>query len=122
MIVGRLQKCEQKTNNQELLLHGPMLCAEGINFLERSGNASNKPRELQVFLFEQIIIFADIVGKKTTFVNPSYIYKNHIQVTFFSYNIKFNRKLAIRNKQIFFIGKQNANGRIDGKSYTITVN
>lgn len=82
MIVGRLQKCEQKTNNQELLLHGPMLCAEGINFVERSGNASNKPRELQVFLFEQIIIFADIVGKKTTFVNPSYIYKNHIQVTF----------------------------------------
>lgn len=84
MIVGRLQKCEQKTNNQELLLYGPMLCADASNNVDRSGNASNKPRELQVFLFEQIIIFADIVGKKTTFVNPSYIYKNHIQVGSFA--------------------------------------
>lgn len=90
MIVGRLQKCEQKTNNQELLLHGPMLCAEAASNAERGGNATNKPRELQVFLFEQIIIFADIVGKKTTFVNPSYIYKNHIQVKYNSSYFRFS--------------------------------
>jgi triple functional domain protein len=40
-----------------------------------------KPKELQVFLFEQNIIFSDIIGKKTQFTNPSYIYKSHIQVS-----------------------------------------
>ena len=36
---------------------------------------------MTVFLFEQIIIFADTVGKKTQFTSPVYTYKAHIQVS-----------------------------------------
>lgn len=84
MDVGRLQKFEGKITAQgNLLLHGPLLCTEGNNNTERNASVAIKPRELQVFLFQQSIIFSEIVGKKTQFVNPSYIYKNHIQVSNF---------------------------------------
>lgn len=82
MDVGRLQKFEGKITAQgKLLLHGPLLCTEGASNIDRNSSIVVKPRELQVFLFEQNIIFSDIVGKKTQFTNPSYIYKNHIQVS-----------------------------------------
>lgn len=47
-------------------------------------NSSNGPKakELQVFLFDQCVIFSEIVGKKTQFTNPAYIYKLHIQVNY----------------------------------------
>lgn len=78
MDVGRLQKFEGKITAQgKLLLHGTIVCTESNN---TDRNSMQKPRELQVFLFEQNIIFSDIVGKKTQFTNPSYIYKSHIQV------------------------------------------
>lgn len=81
MDVGRLQKFEGKITAQgKLLLHGPLLCMEGNTNVDRNSSIVVKPRELQVFLFEQNIIFSEIVGKKTQFTNPSYIYKNHIQV------------------------------------------
>lgn len=81
MDVGRLQKFDGKITAQgQLLLHGPLLCAEGSPNLDRNSSVVVKPRDLQVFLFEQNIIFSEIVGKKTQFQNPSYIYKNHIQV------------------------------------------
>lgn len=81
MDVGRLQKFEGKITAQgTLLLHGPLQCIETINNAERNSSLAIKPRELQVFLFQQSIIFSEIVGKRTQFVNPSYIYKNHIQV------------------------------------------
>jgi len=35
---------------------------------------------MTVFLFEQIMIFAETVGKKTQFTSPVYTYKAHIQV------------------------------------------
>lgn len=84
MDVGRLQKFEGKITAQgKLLLHGPLLCTEypsGAGALDRQAAAALKPRDLQVFLFEQNIIFSEIVGKKTQFTNPSYIYKSHVQV------------------------------------------
>lgn len=110
MDVGRLQKFEGKITAQgKLLLHGQLLCLDSSSYSDKnssggggsssgiggssggsgvggggtSSNNSNsiiKPKELQVFLFEQNIIFSEIVGKKTQFTNPSYIYKNHIQV------------------------------------------
>lgn len=83
MDVGRLQKFEGKITAQgKLLLHGPLVCVEGPMMADRNSSIVPKPRELQVFLFEQNIIFSDIVGKKTQFTNPSYIYKTHIQVIF----------------------------------------
>lgn len=82
MDVGRLQRFEGKITAQgNLLLHGPLLCTESGNTAERNSSVAIKPRELQVFLFQQSIIFSEIVGKRTQFVNPSYIYKNHIQVS-----------------------------------------
>lgn len=62
------------TAQGKLLLHGPLICSEGTSA------ANFKGKELQVFLFEQNIIFSEAVGKKTQFTNPVYIYKNHIQV------------------------------------------
>lgn len=56
-------------------MHGPLLC---IEVLPTVGNA--KYKELQVFLFEQTMIFSEAVGKKTQFTNPVYIHKAHIQV------------------------------------------
>lgn len=90
MDVGRLQKFEGKITAQgKLLLHGPLLCTEGTTSADRNTNIVIKPRELQVFLFEQNIIFSEIVGKKTQFTNPSYIYRAHVQVKYFkTINIK----------------------------------
>ena len=39
---------------------------------------------MTVFLFEQIIIFAETVGKKTQFTSPVYKYLAHIQVNLIS--------------------------------------
>ncbi|KXJ83050.1 hypothetical protein RP20_CCG009510 [Aedes albopictus] len=81
MDVGRLQKFEGKITAQgKLLLHGPLYCVEGASGSDKNSYNAQKPKELHVFLFEQNIIFAEIVGKKTQFTSPSYIYKAHIQV------------------------------------------
>ena len=59
----------------KLLLRGPLLCtddpASGPNF---------RLKEMTVFLFEQIMIFAMTEGRKTQFTTPVYTYKAHIQV------------------------------------------
>ncbi len=82
MNVGRLQKFEGKITAQgKLLLHGTLFCVEANSTADRNTSSIQKPKELQVFLFEQNIIFSDIVGKKTQFTNPTYIYKSHIQVS-----------------------------------------
>jgi triple functional domain protein len=92
MNVGRLQKFEGKITAQgKLLLHGTLFCVETNNSADRNTSSIQKPKELQVFLFEQNIIFSDIVGKKTQFTNPTYIYKSHIQV-----------RRKIKNKFIYF--------------------
>jgi triple functional domain protein len=75
MDVGRLQGFDGKITAQgNLLLHGPLICCE------ESAGSNSKGKELQVFLFEQNIIFSEAVGKKTQFTNPVYIHKAHIQV------------------------------------------
>lgn len=84
MDVGRLQKFDGKITAQgKLQLHGPVLCTEYTVNPERNTHVMLKPRELQVFVFEQNIIFSEIVGKKTKFTNPSYIYRSHVQVSGF---------------------------------------
>uniref|UniRef100_A0A146L169 Triple functional domain protein n=2 Tax=Lygus hesperus TaxID=30085 RepID=A0A146L169_LYGHE len=75
MDVGRLQGFDGKITAQgKLLLHGPLLCSDGVSMVNFKG------KELIVFLFEQNIIFSEAVGKKTQFQNPGYLYKAHIQV------------------------------------------
>lgn len=97
MNVSRLQKFDGKLTAQgTLLLHGPLLCSDGGSNSERNTSMAVKPRELQVFLFDQSIIFSEIVGKKTEHVNPSYVYKNHIQVNIVSYfSSKWNMYIHI---------------------------
>ncbi|KYB28884.1 Triple functional domain protein-like Protein [Tribolium castaneum] len=75
MDVGRLQGFDGKITAQgKLLLHGPLTCTDV------QGTVVGKNKDLQVFLFEQSIILSDVVGKKTQFTSPQYIYKTHIQV------------------------------------------
>lgn len=63
------------TAQGKLLLHGQLYCCT-----ELSKVPSKEFKELQVFLFEQAIIFSEIVGKRTQFIQPVFIYKAHIQV------------------------------------------
>ncbi|KAJ9574317.1 hypothetical protein L9F63_026035, partial [Diploptera punctata] len=74
MDVGRLQGFDGKITAQgRLLINETLVCCEGASAFNFKG------KELQVFLFEQIIIFSEAVGKKTQFTNPVYIHKAHIQ-------------------------------------------
>ncbi|RWS15945.1 triple functional domain protein-like protein, partial [Dinothrombium tinctorium] len=81
MTVGRLQGFEGKITAQgKLLLQGLLLVCDTKEALTSTSISSLKLKERQVFLFEQIIIFSEAVGQKTQFSNPTYIYKNHLQV------------------------------------------
>ncbi|XP_066250215.1 triple functional domain protein isoform X1 [Euwallacea similis] len=79
MDVGRLQGFEagKITAQGILLLHGLLNVSD---LPGQNPTVVGKNKELQVFLFEQSIIFSEIVGKKTQFTSPQYIYKAHIQV------------------------------------------
>jgi len=64
MMVGRLQGFDGKITAQgKLLLHGQLYCCTELGKKEF--------KEFQVFLFEQAIIFSEIVGKRTQFISPS---------------------------------------------------
>ncbi|CAH1132932.1 unnamed protein product [Ceutorhynchus assimilis] len=79
MDVGRLQGFESGkiTAQGKLLLHGPLSVSD---LPGQNPTIIGKTKELQVFLFEQSVIFSEIVGKKTQFTSPQYIYKAHVQV------------------------------------------
>ncbi len=52
--------------------------------MDTSTSAANSPPKMKpftVFLFEQIMIFSEIVGKKTQFTSPVYLYKAHFLVS-----------------------------------------
>lgn len=60
-------------------MHGPLMCVD-VSLPE---TMSGKAKDLQVFMFEQSIIFSEAFGKKTQFTSPSYNYKTHIQVNIY---------------------------------------
>ncbi|GFR86674.1 triple functional domain protein-like isoform X7 [Elysia marginata] len=75
MQVGRLQGFDGKITAQgKLLLQDTLLVAEA------SSGGQQKPKERRVFLFEQIVIFSEIEGKKGVFSNATYIFKNSLKV------------------------------------------
>jgi len=59
------------TAQGSLLMQGPMNCLV---------DAAQRQRELQVFLFQQIIIFADIEKTRNQYASPIFKYRSHIQV------------------------------------------
>lgn len=73
MVLRGLQDFEGELTAQgNLFLQGTLTCAI---------DAGQKQRELQVFLFQQVIIFADIQKQKTQFSSPVFKYRTHIQVS-----------------------------------------
>ncbi|KAF9800361.1 hypothetical protein SFRURICE_015871 [Spodoptera frugiperda] len=81
MDVGRLQGFAGNITAQ-----GKLLIQELMTVSDLSGG-NDKGKELQVFLFEQCIIFSEAVGKKSMYSSPTYNYKAHIQVRFRSTNV-----------------------------------
>ncbi|XP_013406605.1 kalirin isoform X3 [Lingula anatina] len=76
MNVGRLQGFDGKITAQGKLLH-----QDTVQVAEFVPGGQHKFKERRVFLFEQIIIFSDMIDrKKGNISNPTYIYKNSIKV------------------------------------------
>ncbi len=61
-----------------MLNRGPLVCLDTFSVPAANGPPKMKP--FTVFLFEQIMIFSEIVGKKTQFTSPVYVYKAHFLV------------------------------------------
>ncbi|KAK7507484.1 hypothetical protein BaRGS_00001419 [Batillaria attramentaria] len=76
MQVGRLQGFDGKITAQgKLLLQDTLLVAEVV------AGMPQKAKERRLFLFEQIIIFSEMIErKKGDFSNASYVYKNSLKV------------------------------------------
>ena len=75
------------TAQGKLLLHGQLYCSTELG---KQQQAAKEFKELQVFLFEQAIIFSEVVGKRTQFIQPVFIYKAHIQVLKLQFCIVLN--------------------------------
>ena len=97
MDIGRLQGFEGKITAQGKLLHRGPLNALDTFSLPGSGSGTSgglhhpgggessktppKMKPFTCFLFEQIMIFSETVGKKTQFTSPVYVYKAHFLVS-----------------------------------------
>uniref|UniRef100_A0A3B3ZB33 Kalirin RhoGEF kinase b n=1 Tax=Periophthalmus magnuspinnatus TaxID=409849 RepID=A0A3B3ZB33_9GOBI len=77
MNLGRLQGYEGK-----LTSHGKLLQQETFCVWEQDGGVLSRSKERRVFLFEQIIIFSELLRKGSQ--NPGYQYKNSIKVSYLS--------------------------------------
>lgn len=67
-----------KITAQGKLLHrGPL---NALDTFTPPQNGPPKMKPFTCFLFEQIMIFSEMVGKKTQFTSPVYVYKAHFLV------------------------------------------
>lgn len=70
-----------KITAQGKLLHrGPLTCLDTFAQTTDKNQQAPKMKPFTVFLFEQIMIFSETVGKKTQFTSPVYVYKAHFLV------------------------------------------
>ena len=95
MNVGRLQGFEGRITAQGLLLlqdtvfvfepETTTTLAKNAKQLDTSVKTvkQQKPKERRVFLFQQIIIFSEMIGSNKKFTSPKYIYKADIKVNNF---------------------------------------
>uniref|UniRef100_A0A7N6AZT9 Kalirin RhoGEF kinase b n=1 Tax=Anabas testudineus TaxID=64144 RepID=A0A7N6AZT9_ANATE len=75
MNLGRLQGYEGKLTSQGKLLQQETFCV-----WEQDGGVLSRSKERRVFLFEQVVIFSELLRKGSN--NPGYQYKNSIKVTY----------------------------------------
>ncbi|XP_047432143.1 kalirin-like isoform X2 [Mugil cephalus] len=75
MNLGRLQGYEGKLTSQGKLLQQETFCV-----WEQDGGVLSRSKERRVFLFEQIIIFSELLRKGSS--NPGYQFKNSIKVSY----------------------------------------
>ena len=65
----------------KLTAQGKLLLQDTLLVSEVTAAGVAKPRERRVFLFEQIIIFSEMIErKKGNFSNATYIFKNSLKV------------------------------------------
>ncbi|XP_054632408.1 kalirin-like isoform X3 [Dunckerocampus dactyliophorus] len=75
MNLGRLQGYEGKLTSQGKLLQQETFCV-----WEQDGGVLSRSKERRVFLFEQIVIFSELLRKGSN--NPGYQFKNSIKVSY----------------------------------------
>ncbi|XP_037618055.1 kalirin-like isoform X2 [Sebastes umbrosus] len=75
MNLGRLQGYEGKLTSQGKLLQQETFCV-----WEQDGGVLSRSKDRRVFLFEQIIIFSELLRKGSN--NPGYQFKNSIKVSY----------------------------------------
>ncbi|AWO95656.1 hypothetical protein SMAX5B_015273 [Scophthalmus maximus] len=75
MNLGRLQGYEGKLMSQGKLLQQETFCV-----WEQDGGVLSRSKERRVFLFEQIVIFSELLRKGSN--NPGYQFKNSIKVSY----------------------------------------
>uniref|UniRef100_A0A667ZVK7 Kalirin RhoGEF kinase b n=1 Tax=Myripristis murdjan TaxID=586833 RepID=A0A667ZVK7_9TELE len=75
MNLGRLQGYEGKLTSQGKLLQQETFCV-----WEQDGGVLSRSKERRVFLFEQIVIFSELLRKGSS--SPAYQFKNSIKVSY----------------------------------------
>ncbi|KAG7257344.1 hypothetical protein CRUP_011527, partial [Coryphaenoides rupestris] len=75
MNLGRLQGFEGKLTSQ-----GKLLQQETFFVTEQDGGVLSRSKERRVFLFEQIVIFSELLRKGSS--TPGYLFKKSIKVSF----------------------------------------
>lgn len=84
MVTRRMRNCEDKIPKQDtLLIYGTLKVIE-CNSDRRKASTMQRVQKLEVFMFDRVLIFTEIVGKKTQYTDPSYDYKSHIPVNMMS--------------------------------------
>jgi hypothetical protein len=83
MDIGRLQKYDGSITAQGKLLHkGPLSVLDTFSNAQNANSSTGPPKmkDFNCFLFEQSMIFAETVGKKTTQTSYYYEYKAHFLI------------------------------------------
>lgn len=81
MNVGRLQGFEGRITAQgRLLMQDTILVHEPEQETNKKKDKQLKLKERRVFLFQQIIIFSEMIGSTKKFSSPRYVFKNDMKV------------------------------------------
>uniref|UniRef100_A0AAQ4RNG3 Uncharacterized protein n=1 Tax=Gasterosteus aculeatus aculeatus TaxID=481459 RepID=A0AAQ4RNG3_GASAC len=76
MNVGRLQGFDGK-----IVAQGRLLLQDTFMVSDPEGSLLGRMKERRVFLFEQVVIFSELLDKKKGFSAPGFLYKNSIKVS-----------------------------------------